>query len=182
VKEAVFPFNKFAGTDIILGPEMRSTGEVMGCGKTFAEAFAKATLASGSKIPLEGCAFLSVKEGDKELVEPLAKELASMGFSLIGTRGTAEYLRSRGLEIKTTNKVNEGRPHVVDLIKNGDIQLVINTSALGIHEVGAAYELRRNTLMRNLCYFKTIPAARAGVQSISELKRIPLSTHCLQER
>ncbi len=182
VKEAVFPFNKFPGTDIILGPEMRSTGEVMGGGKTFAEAFGKATIASGHKLPMKGCAFLSVKNGDKDALLPIAVELKELGFELRGTRGTAVFLKGKGIDIKVTNKVNEGRPHVVDEIKNGDIQLVINTSALGVHEVGAAYELRRTTVMRHLCYFTTIAAARAGVQAISELKRIPISTHCLQER
>ncbi len=182
VKESVFPFKRFPNTDIILGPEMRSTGEVMGVGKTFAEAFGKATLASGFPLPYTGRAFLSVKEGDKEALLPIAKELKELGFELCGTRGTAAFLKKHGVEIQVVNKVNEGRPHVVDVIKNGEIQLVINTSALGIHEVGAAYELRRTTLMRNLCYFTTIAAARAGTQAISELKRIPLETHCLQER
>lgn len=182
VKEAVFPFNKFPGTDIILGPEMRSTGEVMGVGKTFAEAFGKATRATGVKVPLKGCAFLSVRDADKEGLLPIAKELVEVGFELCGTRGTANYLRGKGLKIASVNKVNEGRPHVVDLIKNGEIQLVINTSALGVHEVGAAYELRRTTLMRNLCYFTTLSAARAGSQAISEMKRVPIGTHCLQER
>ena len=182
VKEAVFPFNKFPGTDIILGPEMRSTGEVMGVGKTFAEAYGKATRATGVKLPLEGCAFLSVRDGDKKALFPIAKELSDLGFELCGTRGTAAFLKAQGLKIAVVNKVNEGRPHVVDQIKNGDIQLVINTSALGVHEVGAAYELRRTTLMRNLCYYTTIAAARAGTQAISEMKRIPIGTHCLQER
>jgi carbamoyl-phosphate synthase large subunit len=182
VKESVFPFKRFPETDIILGPEMRSTGEVMGGGRSFAEAYGKATLASGYRLPLEGCAFLSVKDGDKEAAVPIAKELKELGFSLIGTRGTSEFLKARGIDIGVTNKVNEGRPHVVDIIKNGQIHLVINTSALGVHEVGAAYELRRMTLMRHLCYFTTIAAAKAGVQAISEMKRIPISTHCLQER
>jgi carbamoyl-phosphate synthase large subunit len=182
VKEAVFPFNKFPGTDIILGPEMRSTGEVMGVGKTFSEAFGKATRATNVKLPLTGRAFLSVKEGDKAALLPIARELSELGFEICGTRGTAAFLSGQGLKIAVVNKVNEGRPHVVDLIKNGDIQLVINTSALGVHEVGAAYELRRTTLMRNLCYFTTIAAARAGTQAISEMKRIPIGTHCLQER
>jgi carbamoyl-phosphate synthase large subunit len=182
VKEAVFPFNRFPGTDIILGPEMRSTGEVMGGGSTFAEAFGKATVASGFRLPMEGQAFLSVKDGDKEALLPIASELSQMGFSLCGTRGTAEFLARNKIDIRVVNKVNEGRPHVVDLIKNGEVQLVINTSALGVHEVGAAYELRRTTLMRNLCYFTTIAAARAGVHAILELKRIPIRTQSLQER
>ncbi len=182
VKEAVFPFNRFPNTDIILGPEMRSTGEVMGVGKSFAEAFGKATVAAGFKLPFSGRAFLSVKDEDKPSVVSIARDLLDLGFSLCGTRGTCEFLKKQGISISRVNKVNEGRPHVVDVLKNGEIQLVINTSALGIHEVGAAYELRRTTLMRNLCYFTTVAAARAGTSAISEMKRIPVVTHCLQER
>jgi len=182
VKEAVFPFNKFPGTDIILGPEMRSTGEVMGVGKTFPEAYGKALRASGFKLPREGTAFLSVKDEDKPAMLPIAKELQELGFELCGTRGTCDYLRGQGIKIRVVNKVNEGRPHIVDHLKNDEVDLVINTAALGVHEVGAAYELRRTTLMRNLCYFTTVAAAKAGVQAISELKRVPVRTHCLQER
>lgn len=182
VKESVFPFKRFPETDIVLGPEMRSTGEVMGVGKTFGEAFGKATLASGYPLPLSGTAFLSVKDADKEASLSIAQDLSKLGFSLVATRGTAKFLNKKGINAKTVNKVNEGRPHIVDHIKNGEIQLVVNTSALGVHEVGAAYELRRNTLMRNLCYFTTVAAAKAGVQAISEHKRVPPSTHCLQER
>jgi len=182
VKESVFPFKRFPETDIVLGPEMRSTGEVMGVGKTFGEAFGKATLASGYPLPLTGTAFLSVKDADKEACLSIAKDLVGLGFELVATRGTAQFLNEKGLSVRSVNKVNEGRPHIVDHIKNGEISLVVNTSALGVHEVGAAYELRRNTLMRNLCYFTTVAAARAGVQAIAEHKRIPVSTHCLQER
>lgn len=182
VKESVFPFKRFPETDIVLGPEMRSTGEVMGVGKTFGEAFGKATLASGYPLPLQGTAFLSVKDSDKEACLPIARDLVQLGFELVATRGTAKYLKDRAIPVRSVNKVNEGRPHIVDHIKNGEINLVVNTSALGVHEVGAAYELRRNTLMRNLCYFTTISAARAGVQAIGEHKRVSPSTHCLQER
>ncbi len=182
VKEAVFPFQRFSNTDIILGPEMRSTGEVMGVGKTFAEAYGKATLGTGIRLPYSGNAFLSVKDSDKGALIPLAKQLAELGFRLTATRGTSAFLSKEGIANAMVNKVNEGRPHVVDLIKNGDIQLVINTSALGVHEVGAALELRRATLLRNLCYFTTMSAAKAGVAAIGELKRIPIETHCLQER
>jgi carbamoyl-phosphate synthase large subunit len=182
VKESVFPFTRFTGTDVILGPEMRSTGEVMGLGKTFGEAFGKSTIAAGFPLPKTGKAFLSVKDDDKEVVKNIAVQLTDLGFELCGTRGTAEALTQQGIKITTVNKVNEGRPHVVDHIKNGEIHLVVNTSALGVHEVGAAYELRRATLMRNLCYFTTIAAAKAGVQAISEMKKINLGTHCLQER
>lgn len=182
VKESVFPFNRFPGTDVILGPEMRSTGEVMGIGKTFGEAFGKATLASGYRLPLSGTAFLSVKDDDKAPLVPLAAELLSLGFQLLGTQGTAEFLRRQGIQIKVVNKVNEGRPHIVDQIKNREVQMVINTAALGVHEVGAAFELRRATLTRNLCYFTTIAAAKAGIEAIGEHKRVNVETYCLQER
>jgi carbamoyl-phosphate synthase large subunit len=181
VKEAVFPFSRFPGTDIILGPEMRSTGEVMGVGRTFAEAFGKATRATGVSLPPGGCAFLSVRDSDKAALTPIAQVLLQLGFEVCATRGTAAYLGKQGIFVQTVNKVNEGRPHIVDRIKNGQVQLVINTSALGVHEVGAAYELRRTTLMRNLCYFTTMSAARAGVQALAEMKQIPIETHCLQQ-
>ncbi len=124
---------------------------------------------------------MSVKDGDKAGVLAIASQLTDLGFQLCGTRGTAEFLSRQGISVKVVNKVNEGRPHVVDMIKNNAIQLVINTSALGIHEIGAAYELRKTTIMKNICYFTTLSSARAGTQAIQELKRIPLSTRCLQE-
>ena len=182
VKEAVFPFSRFPGTDIVLGPEMRSTGEVMGVGNNFPQAFGKAMIGAGFRLPIKGRAFLSVKDSDKASMVSIARQLVDLGFELCGTRGTCQYLQENGFEIAVVNKVNEGRPHVVDKIKNDEIQLVINTSALGVHEVGAAYELRRATLMRNLCYFTTIASARAGAQAIMEYKRMSLETHCLQER
>ena len=182
VKEAVFPFSRFPGTDIVLGPEMRSTGEVMGVGRNFAEAFGKAMVSAGFKLPLNGAAFLSVKDSDKAGLVPIARQLVEQGFELCATRGTSAYLQRHGFEVTVVNKVNEGRPHVVDRIKNDAIQIVINTSALGVHEVGAAYELRRATLMRNLCYFTTLASARAGVQALAEFRRAQLDTHCLQER
>ena len=134
------------------------------------------------ELPRSGKVFLSVKDDDKLLVRNIASQLTDLGFELCGTRGTAESLSEQGVKITMVNKVNEGRPHVVDHIKNGEIQLVINTSALGVHEVGAAYELRRATLMRNICYFTTIAAAKAGVQAISDMRNIQIETHCLQER
>ncbi|NBX68646.1 MAG: carbamoyl-phosphate synthase large subunit [Proteobacteria bacterium] len=182
VKESVFPFTRFTGTDVILGPEMRSTGEVMGVGKTFGEAFGKSTIAAGFPLPKSGKAFLSVKDDDKEVVKNIALKLVDLGFEICATRGTADALKGENIRVSVVNKVNEGRPHVVDHIKNGEIHLVVNTSALGVHEVGAAYELRRATLMRNLCYFTTLASAKAGVQAISQMKKINLETHCLQER
>jgi len=182
VKESVFPFNRFPKTDIILGPEMRSTGEVMGIGRTFAEAFGKAQLAAGVRLPFSGRAFLSVTDADKNDVLEVATRLRDLGFELCATRGTQSFLAERNMTVSVVNKVNEGRPHIVDLIRSGEIQLVVNTSALGVHEVGAAYELRRNTLMRGICYFTTITAARAGTQALAELKRVPVETFSLQER
>lgn len=182
VKESVFPFNRFPQTDIILGPEMRSTGEVMGGGDTFGEAFGKAIMAAGLRIPKEGRVFLSVKDEDKVALVPIAKELARNGFTLSATRGTAAFLAKAGLQTDVINKVNEGRPHVVDMIKNGEIHLVINTSALGVHDDGSAYELRKNTIGHNLCYFTTIASAKAAVNAISEMVKISIGTHSLQER
>lgn len=182
VKEAVFPFNKFSGTDIILGPEMRSTGEVMGVGSTFGEAYGKANRAAGFQLPSEGNFFLSFRDADKEHLGPIASDLLEMGYSLVATRGTAKYLSEKGMKVEVVNKVNEGRPHVVDLIKNGDIQVVFNTSALGVHEVGAAYELRRTTLMRNLPCFTTVSAARAAVEALKQMRQVKVETHCLQGR
>ncbi|MFM8315366.1 MAG: ATP-grasp domain-containing protein, partial [Deltaproteobacteria bacterium] len=182
VKESVFPFTRFTGTDVILGPEMRSTGEVMGVGKTFGEAFGKSTIAAGFPLPKSGKAFLSVKDDDKEVVKNIALKLVELGFEICATRGTADALKDEDIKVSVVNKVNEGRPHVVDHIKNGEIHLVVNTSALGVHEVGAAYELRRATLVKNLCYFTTIASARAGVQAISQMRKINIETHCLQER
>lgn len=182
VKESIFPFKRFHGTDIVLGPEMRSTGEVMGVGSSFGEAYGKAIVAAGFRIPSKGSAFLSVKDSDKEAVVPIAETLLQLGFKLYGTRGTTSHLRNRGIEIELVNKVHEGRPHAVDLIINNVIQLVVNTSSLGIHEVGDFYEFRRTTLRRNLPYFTTIAAARAATQAIATLREVPVRTHCLQDR
>ena len=127
VKEAVFPFIKFPGVDTILGPEMKSTGEVMGVGKSFAEAFVKSQMAAGVKLPEGGRAFLSVRNADKSKVVEIGKQLAELGFILVATRGTAAVLQEAGLDCKAVNKVMEGRPHVVDMIKNREINLIINT-------------------------------------------------------
>ena len=127
VKEAVFPFIKFPGVDTILGPEMKSTGEVMGVGATFAEAFVKSQLATGVKLPSSGRAFISVRGSDKDKVVDIARILAELGFSLVATRGTAAALAAAGLAVTPVNKVQEGRPHIVDMIKNGDINLIVNT-------------------------------------------------------
>jgi carbamoyl-phosphate synthase large subunit len=128
VKEAVFPFVKFPGVDTILGPEMKSTGEVMGVGKTFGEAFVKSQLGAGTRLPTSGRkVFLTVKNGDKPRAVEVARQLVAMGFELVATRGTAAAIAAAGVPVQTVNKVTEGRPHIVDMIKNGEIALVINT-------------------------------------------------------
>src|SRR2546427_733867 len=127
VKEAVFPFVKFPGVDTILGPEMKSTGEVMGVGKSFGEAFVKSQLAAGAKLPETGTAFISVRDGDKLAVVQVACELLALGFRLLATRGTAAVLAAHGIAVTVVNKVVEGRPHIVDMIKNGEGSLVVKT-------------------------------------------------------
>ncbi|WP_075187677.1 carbamoyl-phosphate synthase large subunit [Teredinibacter haidensis] len=160
VKEAVFPFNKFPAVDPILGPEMKSTGEVMGVGDTFAEAFAKAQLGSGSAIPSSGKAFISVRDFDKEGAIVVAKELADMGFDLVATQGTAKALKQAGLNVQTVNKVNEGRPHIVDMIKNRDIHLIVNTTE-GKKAIKDSASIRRSAENNHVYYTTTLAAANA---------------------
>jgi carbamoyl-phosphate synthase large subunit len=165
VKEAIFPFAKFQGVDPILGPEMRSTGEVMGVGRTFPDAFGRAEEAASIKAPPVGKAFVSVRDADKTRVLDVAKLLVERGFSLVATRGTAEYLRAQGLACERINKVAEGRPHVVDLIKNGEIAYIINTTE-GKAAIADSYSIRREALQHRLTYSTTIPGARALIQAI----------------
>jgi carbamoyl-phosphate synthase large subunit len=160
VKEAVFPFNKFPAVDPILGPEMKSTGEVMGVGDTFAEAFAKAQLGAGSRIPASGTAFISVRDFDKEDVVLVGKELADMGFKLVATRGTATRLEAAGLSVSVVNKVGEGRPHIVDMIKNREIDLLINTTE-GKQAIKDSACIRRSAENNRVYYTTTIAAANA---------------------
>ena len=168
VKEAVFPFARFPNVDTLLGPEMKSTGEVMGLDTNFARAFAKAQLGAGVKLPLSGTAFLSVKESDKEAIVPVARRLAEMGFSILATRGTAARLTRAGIAVKSINKVLEGRPHCVDAIRSGDIQLVINT-AHGAQSVADSFDIRRDALTHGVPNFTTIAAARATAHAIAAL-------------
>ncbi|MFT7558312.1 MAG: carbamoyl-phosphate synthase large subunit [Flavobacteriales bacterium] len=160
VKEAVFPFNKFPAVDPILGPEMKSTGEVMGIGDTFAEAYAKAQLAGGSRLPTEGMAFLSVRDFDKKGIVVVGKELANLGFKLVATRGTAKVLEEAGLNVQMVNKVAEGRPHGVDMIKNGEIQLIINTTE-GKQATKDSASIRRSAENNHVYYTTTLAAANA---------------------
>lgn len=165
VKESVFPFIKFQGEDTLLGPEMKSTGEVMGIGKTFGEAVYKAQLAAGQKLPLKGKVFLSVKEGDKEGLIPVGKKLSELGFEIVATGGTAKVLESNGVDCSLINKVSEGRPHIVDAIKNEEINMVINTS-FGAQAAKDSYSIRRSAIEHDLPYFTTIAGALASALAI----------------
>jgi len=160
VKEAVFPFNKFQGVDPILGPEMKSTGEVMGVGDTFAEAFGKAVLGGGTVLPTGGTAFVSVRDMDKPKLVSVAQRLIENGFELVATSGTASYLTEQGVEVRKINKVNEGRPHIVDMLKNGEIDYIVNTTE-GTQAIADSSVIRRTALQRKVCYTTTLTGAEA---------------------
>jgi carbamoyl-phosphate synthase large subunit len=172
VKEAVFPFIKFPGVDTILGPEMKSTGEVMGVGDTFAEAFVKSQLAAGVKLPTSGKVFISVRESDKQGAAEVAKNLQRLGFTIHATRGTAAVISAAGVEVKVVNKVTEGRPHIVDMIKNGEICLIINTVDSKRSVIQDSYSIRHAALQGRVTYYTTMSGARAacvGMQHLTEL-------------
>ncbi len=179
VKEAVFPFARFLGVDPILGPEMRSTGEVMGIDRDFAMAFGKSQLGAGQKLPSGGTVFVSVKESDKARVVAPVKELAEMGFKVIATRGTKRHLESNGIACDAINKVLEGRPHVVDAIKNGDVALVINTSE-GSKALADSKDIRRTALLHHVPYYTTLAGAVAVTRAIKALKSDTLQVAPLQ--
>ncbi|MGH7100005.1 MAG: carbamoyl-phosphate synthase large subunit, partial [Stellaceae bacterium] len=179
VKEAVLPFARFPGVDLILGPEMKSTGEVMGLDRDFGRAFAKAQLGSGTILPLHGCVFVSVRDGDKAaLVEP-CQRLVEMGFALIATHGTAAHLAAAGLPIGAVNKVREGRPHIVDRMRDGGVQLVFNTTE-GAQAIADSFSLRRTALTLGIPYYTTVAGARAAVQAIAALRAGSLEVAPLQ--
>ncbi|MGN6225348.1 carbamoyl-phosphate synthase large subunit [Pseudoxanthomonas sp.] len=165
VKEAIFPFAKFQGVDPILGPEMRSTGEVMGVGRSFGAAMARAQEAGGIKAPQPGKAFVSVRDPDKKRVLPVAQALVERGFSLVATQGTAAWLREHGLACEQINKVVEGRPHIVDLIKNGEIVYIVNTTE-GRQAIADSFSIRREALQHRVTYSTTIAGAKALVHSL----------------
>ena len=169
VKEAVFPFARFPGVDPVLGPEMRSTGEVMGLSESFGVAFAKAQLGGGVTLPQAGTVFISVKETDKPLMAALARELIDMGFSVLATGGTTKYLREEGLDVAYVKKVHEGRPHIVDALKNGEVALVFNTTE-GAQSLDDSKSLRRTALEQGVPYFTTASAARATVEAIRAVR------------
>ena len=180
VKESVFPFNKFTDVDVLLGPEMKSTGEVMGIDKTFGRAFAKSQLATGIKLPLEGTAFISVKDSDKPKTVEIAQGLQELGYLILATRGTAEYLYGNGVTVKSINKVKEGSPHCVEGIESGEINLVINT-VFGEQAIKDSFSLRRGSLNQNLPYCTTISGASALLGALKALKEEDLSITTIQE-
>ncbi len=178
VKEAVFPFVKFPGVDPLLGPEMKSTGEVMGVGRSFGEAFAKAQLGAGDQLPRGGRAFLSVRDVDKAKLVEIARDLERLGFCLMATKGTGAALRAHGLACEIVHKVGEGRPHVVDLIKNDQIALIVNTTE-GKQAIADSFSIRREALMHKVSYTTTLAAARATCQALRELDNG--TVNCLQD-
>ncbi|MGE0870241.1 MAG: carbamoyl-phosphate synthase large subunit [Kofleriaceae bacterium] len=180
VKEVVFPFVKFEGVDTILGPEMRSTGEVMGIDTDFARAFMKSWIAAGGRVPTSGSAFLSVRDADKPAIVEIGRRLVNLGFSLVATHGTAEHLRSAGLTVRGVNKVVEGRPHCVDAMDNGEIQLVINTTE-GAQAILDSQSLRRAALMNSIAYQTTLRGAKAALEAIAVAKRGDLRVAPLQK-
>jgi carbamoyl-phosphate synthase large subunit len=177
VKEAVFPFIKFQGVDPILGPEMKSTGEVMGVGRTFGEAFAKSQLAASVSLPTGGKAFISVREVDKATIVDIAKDLSALGFSILATRGTQAVLKAAGVDCERVNKVAEGQPHIVDMIKNDEINLIVNTTE-GRQSVADSREIRRAALQHQVNYTTTLAAARATCQALNSKDNG--SVNCLQ--
>ena len=180
VKESVFPFIRFSGVDTILGPEMKSTGEVMGIDTDLRKTFAKALLASGSELKTSGNAFISVKDDDKPKIVHIAQHLIDLEISLIATKGTHEFLKANGIECSVVKKVIEGRPNIIDFIKNGEIQLVINTT-FGENEIKQSYSIRRESLVSNIPYFTTVSGAQAAVEAIDALKNEGLDVKPIQD-
>jgi carbamoyl-phosphate synthase large subunit len=179
VKEAVFPFARFPGIDVILGPEMKSTGEVMGLDRDVGRAFAKSQLGAGVDLPTRGTVFISVKDRDKAAMVPLGRRLVEMGFGLIATAGTQRYLEAEGLPVARVNKVLEGRPHIVDAMKNGAVQLVFNTTE-GAAAIADSASIRQTALLGNIPYYTTVSGARAAVAAIAALAAGTLEVAPLQ--
>ena len=169
IKEAVFPFKRFPGVDTILGPEMRSTGEVMGIDKEFGIAFAKSQIASGTKVPLNGVVFVSVKDSDKEKIFHPVKDLENMGFSILATGGTCDFLEKKGIKTERINKVLQGAPHVVDAINDNNISLVFNTTETP-QAIKDSKSIRRSSLENGIPYYTTVSGAVAAVAGIKSIK------------
>ena len=180
IKEAVFPFTKLGVADVLLGPEMRSTGEVMGIDQSFGWAFAKSQAATGMGIPLSGAALLSVKDADKPAALGIAQCLINLGFSITATKGTATFIEGHGITVQTVNKVNEGRPHIGDLIKNNKLAMVINTVSDKVSQEDSA-SIRTASVFNNVPYFTTMQGAQAAVLGIEAMKKTNLTVKSLQE-
>lgn len=180
VKEAVFPFSKFANVDPMLGPEMRSTGEVMGIDKSFGIAYAKSQIAAGQNLPLKGNVFISVKDEDKKYLNEIAASLIDLGFNILATRGTSEYLTALGIKNKKINKVKEGRPHIIDALKNKEISMIFNTPR-GMKSLEDSYIIRRSAIEFALPYYTTVRGAKAACLAIKALKEKDVSVKALQD-
>jgi carbamoyl-phosphate synthase large subunit len=179
VKEAVFPFARFPGVDIILGPEMKSTGEVMGLDSSFARAFLKAQLGAGQRLPRTGTVFISLKDKDKPGMVPAARKLLEMGFDIVATPGTASFLRNQGLDVRAINKVHQGAPHIVEAMQRGEIKLVFNTVA-GQKAIADSFSLRQAALMGQIPYYTTMAGALAAVEAVGALASGDLEVAPLQ--
>ena len=179
IKEAVFPFTKFPGVDTLLGPEMKSTGEVMGFAKDFGHAYAKSQIAAGSKLPKGGTLFVSVKKSDKTKIVSICKKMISNGFEIIATSGTANFLKKNGIKVNKINKVREGRPHLVDTIKDGLVHIIFNTTA-GQQSIKESFSLRRSAITYGIPYYTTIAGCKAAAEAISSLKRKQLAVASIQ--
>jgi carbamoyl-phosphate synthase large subunit len=180
VKESVFPFKRFPGVDILLGPEMRSTGEVMGVARTFDEAFLKSQLGSGQSLPSYGKVFISVNDRDKAFIVDIARAYTDLGFELLATRGTAKLLKEHGLDVLPVLKVHEGRPNIVDMIKNGEVAMVINTAS-GKRTNHDSRAIRQTTLHYGVPFTTTISGARAIARAIQHQQNKALRVECLQD-
>ncbi len=180
IKEAVFPFNKFPNVDVLLGPEMKSTGEVMGIDKNFGLSFAKSQMACGNELPVSGTAFISVKDKDKKNALNFAKKLKKLNFKLSATSGTAKYLNNNGINCKTINKVREGSPHIVESLNRKNIELVINTTE-GTKSISDSYSLRRSALVNKIPYCTSLAAANACIEAINSLKNKKIKVKAIQE-
>ena len=179
IKEAVFPFKRFPGVDTILGPEMRSTGEVMGIDREFGIAFAKSQIACGTDVPIDGVLFVSVKDDDKEKIYKPVKELEDIGFSILATGGTCDFLNQKGISAKKINKVLQGSPHIVDEIENNDIALVFNTTETP-QAIMDSKSIRRSTLENNIPYYTTVSGAIAAVAGIKAIRNGEIDVDTIQ--
>ena len=179
VKEAVFPFARFPGTDVILGPEMKSTGEVMGIGSTFGEAFAKSQLGASIELPIKGQVFISIKDDDKKNIIPVAQKLFNLGFKICATSGTAKILNDNKIETNYIKKVIEGRPNAIDAMLSGEIQLVINTVE-GSNSIKDSFSLRQTALLNKIPYYTTLQGANAATLAIKVIKEEVLTVKSIQ--